>query len=1097
MKKIISILLSVILLFSLCVMTISKADNTQITYVVYDDMSNSDKMTVSVNGGKLTKYANYISGYNFAQWQQSSANKSLTFTLKNVPAGEYSVSFITADNNQARGIFDITANDVAIGTLNCLDKKLSGKKLVQHDFDTVFTANGTDNVILSIVPQEADTSRQIFLHSIILSTASGEEISTIPSSSTTTTTTTTTTTAPVVSDAYDYVVYDNMTSSINPYGTDLAVVDADDMIIYVEGGLLNKNAGYISGKNYAQWNDSTENISLAFDLKNVPAGEYKLTINTADNTTARGSFDIKANNVELGVLNCIGTKKAHVEHEFDTTFMANGTDNVKISIVPTADTTNRQIFLHSFTLTKVGEYIEGETSESTTTTTTTVVPEESSSTTTTITTTTTTTTTTTQTPSTPDTPSVDADEYVNRPCDYFTTNINANSGLVTKVHPDNSVSFSAEYGLANFSSKYVNSLNCLQWQPSATGILSFKFKDVESGVYKITINSGDHLAQNRSYFDIAVNDDFYETLGFEAGGKTYASHELAKMLTVDAKGDVVVKLTNNNDMNTANGRTTRQTMIESVVLTKVDDVARDPLYVETNMKKGAAIRLNEKNGIRFYTQVDTDAIDALVESGATVELGTLIAPADYIEGKELSFDLEDKNFLNVTFDLNNGYYENDDTFVGSIVNIKESNTAYSAENGNIDRPFVGRGYVKVTKDGKTYINYAKYYDYNVTNNTRSLAQIALAFQGDEANYEQLSDDKKAYVDSMAAKHGSVTYEYFDYSTTNYDGRTISDTGVIMLPKNYSEEGKPVRLVIDCHGYSATINKNDDFYNKYNWAKTLVHDGYAVLGAVENAYHMGTPFAVESYINAYEYVIENYNVYEEVYVNGNSMGGITSINLVCSEKIPVIAHSMQYPVTSIVHQLYYNEWATDTRKRLSNFYGFDFPTDESGTEYTSNTFPFTSDIRTFGTDAELQLLEDNFFDKIVPTYSYYRFTNILNSTKTGFAEGFENFISCNTQEEVNELYSKMTIDYPVPVFIQQCLNDGSVRTNMTKLFENSVKNGKNNGIEAIYYNGNKHGGDIGNDVTYLAKDNTTLSVRESSVKMSEFFNNIENTITDKK
>ena len=473
-----------------------------------------------------------------------------------------------------------------------------------------------------------------------------------------------------------------------------------------------------------------------------------------------------------------------------------------------------------------------------------------------------------------------------------------------------------------------------------------------------------------------------------------------------------------------------------------------------------------------------------------------LTPDGIIKAINPDFDLDEGKYIDVKYNLNAGYYENNNTFVGSVVNIKESNTSYSSENGNINRPFVGRGYVKVTKDGTTYINYAKYYDYNVTNNTRSLAYIALVLQDDEDTYSALSTEQKTLVDNWAAKHGEVTYEYFNYSTTNYNGNTMSDTGVIMLPKNYSEEGKPVRLVIDCHGYSATINSSDDFYSKYNWCKTLVHDGYAVLGAVENPYHMGTPFAVESYINAYKYVLENYNVYEEVYVNGNSMGGITSINLVCSEKIPVIAHSMQYPVTSIVHQLYYNEWATDTRKRLSNFYNFAFPNDENGTAYTANTFPFTSDIRTFGTDAELQLLEDNFFDKVAPVYSLYRFTNILNDTKTGFAAGFEDFISCNTQERVDELYKKMTINYPVPVLVQQCLDDSSVRTNMTKHFVNSVKNGSNN-ITAIYYNGSKHGGDIGNDVTYLAKDNTTVSVRESSVEMSKFITNIENTITDQK
>jgi len=1049
MKKFISILLSVLLIIGSVAISIS-ADNSEITFIPYDNMSGNmnagtgtaktetDNMTITVNGGILTKYANYISGYNFAQWQSSSNNRNLIFELKNVPAGNYVLAFSTADNNQARGSFDVVANNVSLGEMNCLDTKLSGKKLVEHSFDTAFAADG--NVTLTITPTATATSKQIFLYNIVL-TKVGEggevidpEESTVPTESTTTTTTT------VAQETF------------------FVPSDVANMDNWIQGWWDSSNGKY---------NTTYQNNSRACVKNKVEVQEgttYKFTISGTD---ASGL------NIVLRSYDSTGAFKTTTILSSDLKYtVPSGIKYVSVTMYDKSDLIN-YITNGTVTASMVVDGTEEEPSSSTTTTTT---------------------TTTTQAPSSSDTPSVDTDEYVNRPTDYFTSTINASVGVSTKTSDDGAVSFTAEYGRAVFQSKYVNSLNCLQWQPNDTGILSFTFNNVAPAVYKITINSGDHLAQNRSYFDIAVNDTYYETLGFEAGGKSYVSHELANTLTLSNKGTVTVELTNNLEMNTQNGRTTKQTVIESVVLTKIDDVLRDPLYVETNMKKGASIRLNNKNGIRFYTQVDTQAIDSLIESGATVELGTLIAPSDLVDGNDLTFDSD--RFIDVKYDLDAGYYEGNDTFVGSITSIKESNTSYSTENGNTDRPFIGRGYVKVTKDGKTYINYAKYYEYNVTNNTRSLAYISLVLQGDEDAYSVLSDEHKALVDAWAAKHGSVTYEYFNYSTTNYNGNTMSDTGVIMLPKNYSEEGKPVRLVIDCHGYSATINSSENFYNKYNWCKTLVHDGYAVLAAVENAYHMGTPFAIESYINAYKYVIENYNVYEEVYVNGNSMGGITSINLVCSGEIPVIAHSLQYPVTSIVHQLYYNEWATDTRKSLSNFYNFAFPNDENGTAYTPSTFPFTSAIRTFGTDAELDLLEDNFFDKIVPKYSYYRFTNILNDSKIGFASGFEDFISCNTQERVDELYKKMTIDYPVPVLVQQCLDDGSVRTHMTKHFVNSVENGSNN-ITAIYYNGSKHGGDIGNDVTYLAKDNTTLSVRESSVKMSKFITDIENTITDKK
>ena len=204
MKKIISILLCALLVIGCVAMSIS-AENSEISYVVYDNMSNdmnastgtakteTDNMKITVNGGILKKFANYISGYNFAQWQDNSNNKSLTFELKNVPAGEYVLTMNTADNNQARGTFDVVANDTSLGALNCLDTKLSGKKLVKHSFDTTFVADG--NVTLTITP--TTTSKQIFIYNIVLiPVADGGEDQPESSTSTTTTTTTTTTQKP-------------------------------------------------------------------------------------------------------------------------------------------------------------------------------------------------------------------------------------------------------------------------------------------------------------------------------------------------------------------------------------------------------------------------------------------------------------------------------------------------------------------------------------------------------------------------------------------------------------------------------------------------------------------------------------------------------------------------------------------------------------------------------------------------------------------------------------------------------------------------------------------------------------------------------------
>jgi len=71
MKKFISILLSVLLIIGSVAISIS-ADNSEITFIPYDNMSGNlnagtgtaktetDNMTITVNGGLLTKYANYI-----------------------------------------------------------------------------------------------------------------------------------------------------------------------------------------------------------------------------------------------------------------------------------------------------------------------------------------------------------------------------------------------------------------------------------------------------------------------------------------------------------------------------------------------------------------------------------------------------------------------------------------------------------------------------------------------------------------------------------------------------------------------------------------------------------------------------------------------------------------------------------------------------------------------------------------------------------------------------------------------------------------------------------------------------------------------------
>ena len=64
---------------------------------------------------------------------------------------------------------------------------------------------------------------------------------------------------------------------------------------------------------------------------------------------------------------------------------------------------------------------------------------------------------------------------------------------------------------------------------------------------------------------------------------------------------------------------------------------------------------------------------------------------------------------------------------------------------------MGRGYVKVTKDGKTAITYADYANGDIANNTRSLAYVANALKNDTAKYSVLDSAVKTLVEKWASK----------------------------------------------------------------------------------------------------------------------------------------------------------------------------------------------------------------------------------------------------------------------------------------------------------------------------------------------------------
>lgn len=155
----------------------------------------------------------------------------------------------------------------------------------------------------------------------------------------------------------------------------------------------------------------------------------------------------------------------------------------------------------------------------------------------------------------------------------------------------------------------------------------------------------------------------------------------------------------------------------------------------------------------------------------------------------------------------------------------------------------------------------------------------------------LPNGKRPYQDGLIFFSVRVNQKINKYWDTTVVDSTDDDyeytTGVLILPKNYTQTGKPVPLIMYCHGYSHGVwyehwGDTDTFLQqKEYWASK----GYAVFdcnGARNN--NMTVHFVsagcnqfVEGYRKCYEYIVKHYNVDKNIFVIGGSAGGPTAIN----------------------------------------------------------------------------------------------------------------------------------------------------------------------------------------------------------------------------
>ena len=242
-------------------------------------------------------------------------------------------------------------------------------------------------------------------------------------------------------------------------------------------------------------------------------------------------------------------------------------------------------------------------------------------------------------------------------------------------------------------------------------------------------------------------------------------------------------------------------------------------------------------------------------------------------------------------------YDNDDTllFVGSNINlgIPTNNSNKFIKDFTIPRSVIpdNASYMLVSFWKNAAITWEHPFIKYTVDQKKVIASSDVTIPTSEkAEYVGTEHFKITINKNVLPESGTAVEEY-------------EDDGVIFLPSSYTKSGKPTRLVISCHGSGTVINENFNRESR-SWNNFLITMGYAVLdvnGGVADSRHYNAPFAIQSYIKAYQYVVDKYNLYKEVFVLGASMGGLPAFTLAQLKTIPVKAVAGFCPVVDLYRQ----------------------------------------------------------------------------------------------------------------------------------------------------------------------------------------------------
>lgn len=174
---------------------------------------------------------------------------------------------------------------------------------------------------------------------------------------------------------------------------------------------------------------------------------------------------------------------------------------------------------------------------------------------------------------------------------------------------------------------------------------------------------------------------------------------------------------------------------------------------------------------------------------------------------------------------------------------------------------------------------------------------------------------------------------FTVEADTIDSNTVTTRALLILPINYSDTGDQTPIILHAHGRTGFVNDSQWCGNKDTHIQLIanyLNAGYAVFD-VDNteldtaAADLGCPQLVSSYLQAYEYIQQHFNVEKKISIHSRSFGTFAALRVM--REIPELVKCavMTGPWVSMESVYSYNAY----RKDIALKFGF---SDNTGNSY---------------------------------------------------------------------------------------------------------------------------------------------------------------------